>query len=82
MRKCGEHAADELYMSWEDSVKRAEERYGVIIENYKAGGRRKHFDPRDEFFKMQGDLMDFFAEARKNRIEFEQKVNNIFENRQ
>lgn len=79
MRACGARAADELYLSWEDSVRNAEERYRIVIDNYKTRGPKRHFDPRDEFFRIQGDLMDFFAEAKKDGLELENKVRNLFQ---
>ena len=37
MKDVGAHAMDEIYISWEDSVHVAFERYKVVIENKKAG---------------------------------------------
>lgn len=37
MAAVGQTAADELYLSWEASVKMAMDRYQVVIENYKRG---------------------------------------------
>lgn len=77
MRECGERAAKDLYLSWEDSVSMAEERYRIVIDNYKSGNYKKSFDPKDEFFKMQGELMEFLAEARKNGHEISHKANEL-----
>lgn len=38
IRMIGERAANDLYISWEDSIDRAAARYGEIIKNYKSGG--------------------------------------------
>lgn len=37
LRQIGENAMNEIYMSWEDSVKRAYNRYQVVIENCRRG---------------------------------------------
>lgn len=37
VRQMGEHAMNEVYMSWETSVKNAYERYGMIIDDWKSG---------------------------------------------
>ncbi len=37
LAKLGENAMNDVYLSWEDAVKRAYERYRVVIENYKRG---------------------------------------------
>ena len=37
LRALGQRAMDQLYLSWEDAVERAYERYGVVLENYKRG---------------------------------------------
>lgn len=61
MRRVGEHAQSELYLSWEDAVARAYERYEVIIDDYRSGKYPKHRKPLDGFFASQGELMDAFA---------------------
>ncbi len=37
LKEMGEHAMNEVYLSWEDAVKNAFERYHIVIENYKRG---------------------------------------------
>lgn len=41
-RQIGQHAMDEVYISWETAVKRAYERYYTVIENVKSGKTRRH----------------------------------------
>ena len=36
MKRIGEKAAEEIYLSWEDAVKKAYERYQIIVENYQS----------------------------------------------
>ncbi len=42
MRAAGERAQSSLYLSWEDSVKAAYERYGVVLENYRSGAPKEY----------------------------------------
>ncbi|MBQ0058441.1 MAG: glycosyltransferase [Lachnospiraceae bacterium] len=74
MHRCGQAASDDLYISWEQAVAKAEERYQIVIDNYKSGKIRKHHRPQDEFFVFQGELMDMLAAARQNRIHLENKA--------
>lgn len=37
LKDMGQHAMNEVYLSWEDSVKNAFERYHIVLENYKNG---------------------------------------------
>ncbi len=49
IRQLGERAAEDLYISWEDSVARAAARYQVVLENHKAG---KIHHPRVRYDRM------------------------------
>lgn len=57
MRVVGENAMNELYISWEDSVKAAYERYGVVIDNYNAGRCPSHEKLTDQFFGRSADAI-------------------------
>ncbi|MBQ8080462.1 MAG: hypothetical protein IJ240_01045, partial [Clostridia bacterium] len=46
----GEHAMSELYLSWEDSVTRAYERYNTVIDRYWTD-RKERRGKSDTFFK-------------------------------
>ena len=61
MKRVGERAENELYLSWEDAVARAYGRYEAVIDNYRSGKYPKHKKPLDGFFKSQGELMDTFS---------------------
>lgn len=61
MRRVGENAERELYLSWEDAVARAYERYETVIDNYRSGRYPKHKKPLDGYLKSQGELMDTLA---------------------
>ena len=61
VRAVGENAQRELYVSWETAVRRADERYGEVLERYRSGGYPRHERLGDAFFKTQGGLMETFA---------------------
>ena len=67
MRQVGENASRDLYFSWQDAVRRAEERYPAIIENYKSGlyaGKKRG----DELFKINGELMELTEKIKEFKI--------------
>ena len=61
LRTVGERAARELYISWEDAVAQAYDRYGTVIDRYRGGECPKHSRISDEFLRAQGDLMQVLA---------------------
>ena len=58
VREAGARAASELYLSWSDAVARAYERYGEIVDNYRAGRYERRANLSDMVFAMQGALME------------------------
>ena len=80
MDKIGKNAQDQLYLSWEDSVKIAYERYNIVLDRYKAGGYKKREAITDQFFTASADTIHSLIEIqnRRNRI-FEQAKSNIRE---
>jgi glycosyltransferase involved in cell wall biosynthesis len=69
IKRVGEGAGDELYISWEDAVSHAYDRYEVVIDNYKSGvyGRR---DPiRGSLMQSHGELMQIIGDIDHARRE-------------
>ena len=61
MHAVGKGAGDELYISWEDAVAHAYERYEVVLDNFRSGvyGRR---DPvKGSWMQSQGELMQILG---------------------
>ncbi|MDO4377894.1 MAG: glycosyltransferase [Erysipelotrichia bacterium] len=72
----GEHAQQQLYLSWEDAVKKAVERYQEILKNYHYEEKgRKSMDLQDNFFAMWAQLANGLEKAQENRLLFEIKYN-------
>ena len=60
-----------LYISWEDAVAHAYERYGAVIDNYRSGVYGKHDPIRGSWMQSQGELMQILGDidaARKTLI--------------
>ena len=50
MQRVGQTAQNEIYISWKDTVSRAEKRYELVLENFKAGKYPAHNRQSDEAF--------------------------------
>ena len=64
MHKLGENAAENIYISWNDAVKKAEARYQVVIDNYLS--RKVQKRPRD-LFTFSSDLLNTYEVISKLR---------------
>ena len=65
MRRIGEGAQRELYISWEDAVSRAYERYGTVVDKYRSGEYNGRERDRDELFHTVGEVIDRYNLARE-----------------
>ena len=61
MRRVGEAAGNELYLSWADAVKMAVDRYRIVIDRYRCGYYPRHRKPSEAILKMNGEIMDFWG---------------------
>ena len=73
MHRVGQCAARELYMSWEEAVHLANDRYRVIIDRYRSGGYPKPEKMMDGFLDSQGELMDALARIRETLLRMEER---------
>ena len=62
MDSVGKGAGDELYISWDDAVARAYDRYGAVIDNYKSGAYGKHDPILGSWMQSQGELMQIMGD--------------------
>lgn len=77
MKRVGDGAGDELYISWEDAVSHAYERYEVVIDNYKNGvyGRR---DPiRGSMMQSHGELMQIIGDIEAARKDLRESAGEL-----
>ena len=70
----GQRAMDQLYLSWEDAVKRAYERYGVVLDNYKRGLSDRNLEWSDEVYNLMSDLCRGIRRVRGFRGAIYQKI--------
>jgi glycosyltransferase involved in cell wall biosynthesis len=67
MRRAGEKASEDLYLSWADAVSNAYERYETVIDNYRSGRYPRHMSMQDGILAANGALMDVFAQIEEMR---------------
>ena len=79
MREIGAGAQRDVYISWDSAVKGAVERYGVVIENYRAGRYPKHDRPQDEMYQGIGELMNLIGTSELRRKEIRDTLAGILE---
>ena len=83
MHTVGENALRDLYMSWEEAVRRAYERYAVVIDNYRSGRCRPKEQLSDEFIHAVAKNMDMSNRNRQRLTELKDEVKSgITEDRQ
>lgn len=58
MKAIGEQAGEELYLSWEQAVANAEERYEIVIDRYRQGLYPKHKHISDYFLHRAAKSME------------------------
>jgi len=74
MRRIGENASENIYMSWHDAVGMAMNRYEVVLDNYHSGKYVKPPRIADELFKFTGELVNVLNEAEEKRREVFEKL--------
>ena len=62
MKKVGITAGEEIYISWDDAVANAVNRYEIVIEKYKRGDYGVHDIIRGSWMQSQGELMQILGD--------------------
>ena len=75
MKTIGENASRDLYMSWEDAVAKALERYEIVIDNYRSGKRNRCNNVTDEMMQIYAD----FLEAYEHLDDGIKKIENVID---
>ncbi len=57
MKSLGQKASENIYLSWDDAIKKAMDRYEIVIDNYKKGLYPKHKKPINELFSFSGRVL-------------------------
>lgn len=74
LAQIGENAQRDLYISWEDAVYNAYQRYGVVIENYRNGLYPTHENLTDEFYTSAAMLMGFINRETSKQIAMKEEL--------
>lgn len=67
LRRLGENAMEQLYLSWDESVHRAYDRYGAVLDNYRRGLTDRSLEWTDEVYNVMSDLCRGIEIARSFR---------------
>ncbi len=67
MRRVGENAQKEIYISWDDSIANACRRYEVVLDNFRRGLYPVHDTPADEFLRGTAESLDAINRVRAAR---------------
>lgn len=60
VKETGKNAANELYISWDDAVVKARERYEIVADNYRRGVYKKRRHLSDELLRLAGNRIDSY----------------------
>ena len=67
MRQVGRQAQQQLYISWEEAVGRAYQRYGAVIDNYRRGLYPEHERLSDDFIRGMAKSMESWEHYRNRQ---------------
>ena len=73
LKKMGQTAMDEVYVSWEDAVGKAYERYPEVVNNYRQSNGESVDIQDKKLFKLAGDVEKAFEKLKKYR-EWQKRV--------
>lgn len=79
IRRVGERAQKELYMSWETAVSRAFDRYGAVMDNYRRGLYPRHDKLTDELVHRAAVAMNMFNRNRERQQQFISEMQSGYE---
>ena len=64
LKRVGRQAQEEIYISWDDAVHRAQRRYEIVIEQYRScGSAHRRFS--DEYYQSLGMCIDVLKRSRE-----------------
>ena len=65
LKRVGRQAQEEIYISWDGAVHRAQARYEVVIEAYRSGAYAEHRRFSDEYFRSLGACISALEQRRE-----------------
>ena len=79
VKRVGETAQRDIYISWETAVARAYERYGTVIENYRRGLYPEHDRLTDNIVHGLAKTMDVLGRGREQRQHVREELHSDYE---
>ena len=70
-----------MYLSWENAVIKAIERYNIVLDLYRSGAYKEHDTFSDNLLATQGDMMYTLARIGKALEQGKQVAQTIFGSR-
>ncbi len=64
LKKIGEAAAESMYLSWEDAVKKAYERYNIVVDDYKSRPQFREISLEEDMHAIVESISDQMEAAR------------------
>lgn len=77
MALIGRYAQEELYLSWEDAVATAQERYQIVIDRYRSGAYAPYCKHMEPVFKANGELMEGLAKLEDSRQALRSRISDL-----
>lgn len=71
LRQVGEAARNELYLSWEDAVQRACDRYEIVLERFRQGAYPPHKMPSGDMLRIASESIAAINRLYENFMEFQ-----------
>lgn len=72
MRKVGQNAMDKIYISWEDSVAAALQRYYVLVEEKESGRLQTKRQKTDKIFNISGNIVQVIEKIKEHQKRWEE----------
>ena len=66
LKRVGRQAQEEIYISWDDAVRRAQQRYEIVIEQYRSGSHSARRRFSDEYYQSLGLCVDVLKRSREH----------------
>lgn len=79
MRQVGQHAAEELYLSWADAVALASRRYEIVMDRFLSGKYPPRKHPLEHVLRKNGELMEDLAKIQDMSANLREQLRDLFE---
>lgn len=79
MRQVGQGAQRELYLSWEDAVAKASNRYEVVIDRFLSGKYPSRQRPLEHVLRKNGELMEDLSKIVDLSATLREQIRDLFE---